>query len=188
MSHQLLRLLLALTFLIAACGRAAPAAPAAPPPPSGSAADAPAGAIRVAQGEREEAHAFTLETLDGGSMSLGDLRGEWVVVNFWATWCAPCVEEMPYLDALARERDLTVLGVNFNEERERVAAFVEEHSISFPILLEPDDVTKIMYQARALPRTVVVAPDGTVAAEVYGVIPEDAFGEFLDGQGVGRRE
>ncbi|MBP6440576.1 MAG: TlpA family protein disulfide reductase, partial [Caldilineaceae bacterium] len=102
---------------------------------------------------RELARDFTLTTLAGEPVTLSDYRGKWVLLNFWATWCPPCVEEMPYLNQLAAERDLVVLGVNFNEDRERVAQFVAEKGIDFPILLEPDDITLLFYGVRGLPRT-----------------------------------
>lgn len=128
------------------------------------------------------AYDFSLETLTGETITLSDLQGRWVLVNFWATWCKPCVEEMPYLQQIAGERNMTVLGVNFNEPPETVVAFVAEHAISFPILMNPDDITLLMYQARSLPRTVVIAPDGTIAHQMIGEINPAEFEVWLDKQ------
>ena len=133
---------------------------------------------------RELARDFTLTTLAGEPVTLSDYRGKWVLLNFWATWCPPCVEEMPYLNQLAAERDLIVLGVNFNEDRERVAQFVAEKGIDFPILLEPDDITLLFYGVRGLPRTFLIAPDGTLARSVIGALRPAEFGAWLDAQGV----
>ncbi len=175
-ARRLLAVLLALG-LLAACAGGQEAAPE----PTGADANAPAAATAAAA---EPARDFTLPTLDGGSVTLSDLQGEWVVINFWATWCAPCVREMQYLQELADTRDLVVLGVNFNEQPEPVARFVEEHGLTFPILLEPDDITLLMYRVRALPRTFVVAPDGSLVHELYGEIVPTSFDGWLDAQGV----
>lgn len=128
----------------------------------------------------EMAHEFTLESLGGDSVTLSDLRGQWVLVNFWATWCKPCVEEMPYLQKLAQERDLVVLGVNFNEPAGTAAQFVAEHQLSFPILLKPDDITLLVYQVRGLPRTFVIAPDGTIALRIAGALNQEELDAWLD--------
>ncbi len=131
---------------------------------------------------------FTLSTLDGETIALSDLRGEWVVLNFWATWCAPCVEEMPYLNQVAAERDVQVLGVNFNEEASRVAQFVADHAIAFPILMAPDDITLLFYGVRGLPRTFVVAPDGTLAYKGAGQLDPAAFDAWLEAHQVPQRQ
>ncbi|HMQ54461.1 MAG TPA: redoxin domain-containing protein [Anaerolineae bacterium] len=121
----------------------------------------------------EPVYNFTLKTLAGETVSLDEFQGEWVLINFWATWCHPCVEEMPYLQQIADEGDMVVLGVNFNESPEVVTQFVDEHHISFPILMDPSEVILTMYQARSLPRTFVVDPDGMVVQRIVGpVIPE----------------
>ena len=132
----------------------------------------------------EPARDFTLTTLAGDPVTLSDYRGQWVLVNFWATWCPPCIEEMPYLNQLAAERDLVVLGVNFNEDREQVARFVAKNEIDFPILLEPDDITLLFYGVRGLPRTFLIAPDGTLAHSVIGALRPAEFNAFLDAQGL----
>jgi thiol-disulfide isomerase/thioredoxin len=131
---------------------------------------------------------FTLTTLDGDTLTLSDLRGDWVVLNFWATWCPPCVEEMPYLNQIAAERAVHVLGVNFNEDESLVRQFVADHAISFPILMQPDDITLLVYGVRGLPRTVVIAPDGTIAHTIIGQIAPAALDAWLDAQQVPHRQ
>jgi peroxiredoxin len=128
----------------------------------------------------EPAPDFTLEALTGETVTLSDLRGQWVVINFWATWCLPCVKEMPYLQKMAAERDMVVLGVNFNEAPETVAQFVAEHNLSFPILMNPDDITLLVYQVRGLPRTFIIAPDGTIALRIVGEVDPDQLDRWLD--------
>lgn len=120
----------------------------------------------------EAAHDFALFTLDGATLRLSDLRGRWVLVNFWATWCAPCREEMPYLDRLAADHadHLSVLAVNMRESEESVRAFAEELSLQLPILLEPDDATLLAYYVRGLPMSVLIDPDGNVLQRMMGPI------------------
>ena len=123
----------------------------------------------------ELAYDFTLETLDGETVTLSDFQGDWVLVNFWATWCPLCVREMPYLQEIAETRDIHVLGINMGESEGQVRRFVEEHGITFPILMQADQLLTIAYNARSLPQTYVIAPDGTVALRVVGAVESGAF-------------
>ena len=120
------------------------------------------------------AHDFMLPKLDGGVVRLSELRGQWVLVNFWATWCAPCRAEMPYLEHLASEHasDLTVLAVNMREPPAVVASFVAELGLDLPILLQPDDATLLAYDVRGLPVSVLIDPDGMVALRAVGPLVE----------------
>lgn len=95
----------------------------------------------------EVAPDFALVTLDGATVRLSELRGRWVLINFWATWCAPCRDEMPYLDRLAATHPdrLTVLGVNMREPATEVAIFADKLNLRLPILLAPDDATLLAY-------------------------------------------
>lgn len=85
----------------------------------------------------EPAHDFVLATLGGDTVRLSDQRGRWVLINFWATWCAPCRDEMPYLDRLAADHSdrLSVWAVNMREPEATVRAFVEELDLHLPILV-----------------------------------------------------
>lgn len=118
---------------------------------------------------------FTLATLDGGSITLSALRGRWVLINFWATWCIPCRDEMPYLSELAHtEGDtLTVLAINMREGPETVAAFVAELGIDLPVLLAPDDATLLAYGVRGLPMSFLVGPDGALVKRIPGIVQPD---------------
>jgi len=115
---------------------------------------------------------FELLDLSGRPVRLRDFRGRVVLLNFWATWCAPCREEMPALETLARDlgpRGLTVVGVNFKETRRQVEAFRKEHALGFPILLDGDGRVTAGYQVFALPVTVLVDRRGMLAGTVLGV-------------------
>lgn len=131
--------------------------------------------------QAEVAHDFFLPALAGDKQKLSDLRGRWVVVNFWATWCAPCLQEMPYLQELADTHGdiLTVLGINMREEPTQIAKFATDNGITFPLLLAPDDETLIAYNVIGLPATWLIAPDGTVVYKQFGALAPDEFNLLL---------
>ena len=115
---------------------------------------------------------ISLDTLDGGPVRLSDFRGKWVALNFWATWCAPCVEEMPALQALADAYpdDLVVLGVNLREDAAAVRAFADTYDIRFPLLLNPADATVLAYSVVGLPQTLLINPQGVVVQRAFGSV------------------
>ncbi len=120
---------------------------------------------------------FTLRTLDGQYLSLSELHGRYVLLNFWATWCAPCRDEMPFLQsfATAHAAQVTVLAINQREDAATVAQFARQHRLSFPILLDPTDDMLRAYQVQALPLTVLVAPQGTIIYRQFGPLAPDSF-------------
>lgn len=121
----------------------------------------------------EMAADFALTALDGSTIRLSDLRGRWVLVNFWATWCAPCRDEMPYLEQLATTHadTLTVLAVNMRESKAEVASFVEEIGGAPPVLLQPDDATLLAYGVRVLPLSILIDPTGVIERRIAGPTP-----------------
>jgi thiol-disulfide isomerase/thioredoxin len=120
---------------------------------------------------------FSAATLDGGSLALSDLRGRWVVINFWASWCVPCAAEMPVLQRIADEYadTVSVVGVNMREDHAQVSASVAEWGIRYPILLNPTDEAVLAYSVVALPQTLVVAPDGELVWRSFGEISYESF-------------
>lgn len=128
------------------------------------------------------AHDFTLELLNGGNVTLSDLQGRWVLLNFWATWCVPCRTEMPALQIIASDyrRDLVVLGINQREDAQTVRDFTEEVQVTFPIALNPDDVTLVQYNVMGLPRTFLINPDGNIVHQFFGPIELHTFRPLLD--------
>lgn len=116
---------------------------------------------------------FTLETLEGETIALSDLRGQAVVLNLWASWCPPCRAEMPALQA-SYEQDgpngLVVLAVNttFQDSEAEAAAFVEQRGLTFPIALDRDGIVTRLYLLRALPSTFFIDPEGVITEVVIG--------------------
>ncbi|UCB50610.1 MAG: TlpA family protein disulfide reductase [Deltaproteobacteria bacterium] len=114
---------------------------------------------------------FTLPTLDGGSMTLSDLKGKVVLINFWATWCPPCREEMPSLERLYRHfkyEKFTLLAVDIMEHPETVKTFAREYNLSFPILLDKKGEVSQKYAANALPTTYVIDKEGKAVGKAIG--------------------
>ncbi len=159
-----------LALMLAAC--------ASPETSSDSAAQA-AGSLPTTQTMSTtglgEAPDFTLPTLTGDSLGLSTLRGQIVVVNFWATWCAPCIEEIPELIALHDELNphgLTVLGVAIDEEGEvLVRPYAERLGITYPVLLDDGAVSEAFGGVWALPTTYVIDPEGQIMQRVIGLFP-----------------
>ena len=169
------------SFLLTSCQRATP-------PASDSAVQAsPSPATILPEPTRERAYDFTLTTLKGERVTLSEHEGDWVLVNFWATWCPPCVREMPYLQEIAETRDVHVLGINMGESEAQVRDFVDEHNVTFPILMGADRVLTIAYNARSLPQTYVITPDGSIALRIFGELQIKQFDRWLDEQGIEKR-
>ena len=116
---------------------------------------------------------FRLSTLDGHELSLSEFRGRIVVVNFWATWCAPCRVEMPWLSELGiryRAKGLTILGVSVDDEdRDRVGRFVRDRKVTYPILLKDGDVEARYGGVQFLPQTFFIDRRGRVTERIYGM-------------------
>lgn len=125
---------------------------------------------------------WQLSSLDGDRISLSDYSGQWVVLNYWATWCKPCREEMPELDRLDRRRDdVTVLGVAWEDtSTERIGAFLDKHPVGYPVLLaDPFQPPAGMEPPRVLPTTIVYAPDGSEAKRLHGPVTRTLIEEVI---------
>lgn len=127
---------------------------------------------------------FLLETLDGNEMRLSDLRGQAVVINFWATWCKPCRKEIPELvDAYNsyRDRGLIILGVNLQEGKGIVRPFAEDFGMNFPIVIDRDSEVGDSYRILGLPTTYFVDRGGVVRSVFTGPFVEKGQGTNVQG-------
>lgn len=124
---------------------------------------------------------FELQNLAGETVHLSDYRGQSVLINFWATWCGPCVVEMPDIQERydAYIPDLVVLGLNFDEPQETVQAFVNELELTFPILLDVGGKIQQQYQVRGYPSSFFVDPEGVIQVIHIGVMLPEQIDEYL---------
>ncbi len=123
----------------------------------------------VAIGER--APDFALPALASGSIALRDFHRQVVVVNFWATWCPPCVEEAPSLEKFAdqmRARGVTVVGVSVDQDPQALARFVAKVPLTFPIARDPDRLISGRYGTYKFPESYIIDRDGRVAEKIIG--------------------
>ncbi len=107
-------------------------------------------------------------------ISLSDLRGKPVMLNFWATWCGPCVSEMPYIQQVYEEwsaRGLVLLAINIGETSSQVEEFLQNHNLSVPVLLDTRQVIAQKYSIRAIPTTFFIDKDGIIQAMKVGPFP-----------------
>ena len=129
-----------------------------------------------AVGLREEAPDFTLKSLEGSNLRLEEYRGQVVLINFWASWCGPCRQEMPVLDRLHHRYEDTgfaVLGVNVEGDSDSAREIVDKTNVTFPILLDAGQKVSELYSLEAMPSIVVVDRDGVVRYIHRGYKPGD---------------
>ena len=113
---------------------------------------------------------FTGQLLGGGEFTLSDHEGKVIFLNFWATWCGPCVGELPAFPRLMEKYgdDLALVTVDLGEDEQTVADFIEENGYEFPVVLDTDGAIGKLYPTEGIPYTVVIAPDGTIAGTSLG--------------------
>lgn len=131
-------------------------------------------ALAAQASSQEPAPVFTLPDAKGSDVSLSDFQGDVVLINFWASWCGPCREEMPLLDQLSdRYGDLgfTMLGVNVEEDSKLADQFLQGTPVDFPILYDRANSVSQLYDVVAMPTTVIVDREGKVRFIHHGYEP-----------------
>ena len=114
---------------------------------------------------------FELETVDGQIIKLSDLKGKFVILNFWATWCVPCAREMPEFQkahqSLAPD-NVEIMAINLGERKNKVDKFIQNYSLSLPVLLDKFGNVSEQYKVTGLPVTYFITPDGIIRDKIFG--------------------
>jgi peroxiredoxin len=119
---------------------------------------------------------FTLKSNSGKNVKLSELRGQVILLNFWASWCGPCRQEMPLLEKLHKRYSalgFTVLGVNVEEDPRKAKTLLKDISVSFPILFDTSNKVSKQYKVSAMPSTVMIDRDGNMRYLHKGYKPGD---------------
>lgn len=113
---------------------------------------------------------FKLEALNGQVVKLSDLKGQFVILNFWATWCVPCIKEMPEFQKahIALNQKVKIIGINLTESKEKVDDYIRGKGYSFPILLDSFGNVSQEYEVIHLPVTYFITPDGVIREKIFG--------------------
>lgn len=117
---------------------------------------------------------FALRSAAGPNLRLSEFRGQVVMVNFWATWCGPCRQEMPKLEEIFsryEQAGFTLLGVNIDEDSARALRLAADLGVTFPLLLDDEQSVSRLYDVQGMPMTVLVDRDGRVRSVHYGYRP-----------------
>ena len=130
--------------------------------------------------EGQQAPDFALKSSTGENLRLSEYRGDVVMINFWATWCGPCRQEMPHLDALYSRYQrvgFNLLGVNIDDDSGRAMDMIEDLGVNFPVLFDARKEVSKLYDVSAMPVTVIVDREGTVRYVHHGYKPgyEDMY-------------
>lgn len=152
-----------------------------------------AGLVLVTAAVRAEPIDFTLPTTDGNTLSLSDYRGKWVIVNYWATWCPPCLEEIPDLMTFHerfQDTEAVVLGVNHEDiPLEQLKVFMDDYFVSYPVVRTNGiDPAHERLPIGGLPTTYIISPEGEPVARQVGTITSDAIEAFINRKKAARQQ
>ena len=123
-------------------------------------------------------------TLDGGTVSIDDERGRWVVVNFFASWCTPCIEEHDELKAFdavhRRDGDAFLVSVTYDNDADDARGFFRQHGGDWPVIDDPDNRIGVAYGVAKVPESFVISPDGIVVQRFAGGVTRAMLDEVID--------
>jgi len=138
------------------------------------------------EAEAEPAPDFELQALTGEMVSLSDFNGKPVLINFWATWCPPCVQEMPLLQEISDDYagELVVLPVNGGDSMEQIRAFAEAYEYNLMFLADPENALSLEYSVRGFPTSFFIDVDGLVQGTYVGMMDENIISYYLEKIGV----
>lgn len=128
------------------------------------------------------AQGFVFKDMQGQAQRLSDYRGKWVLVNFWATWCPPCLEEIPDLVALHEahmKSDLVVIGVALESTRESVVQFVAKKHVSYPVVLGDYELAEQVGEVNALPTSYLFDPAGKLVSYQEGMVTRESVESYI---------
>lgn len=136
-------------------------------------------------GDRPAAPDFSVNTLDGKQVKLGDLRGKVVVLDFWATWCPPCRKSLPHLQKLSQDKDLaakgvTVIAMNVDEEKQTVEKFMKDNGYTFTVGMDAGGAVAKKFKVEGIPSTFIIDAGGKVTAGIVGYGGESTDKEIKD--------
>ncbi|HET7832557.1 MAG TPA: TlpA disulfide reductase family protein [Gallionella sp.] len=126
---------------------------------------------------------FNLKDMQGKPQRLADYRGKWVLVNFWATWCPPCLNEIPELVSLHKahkDKDLVVIGIAVDSGSEKaVAEFVKAHGVTYPMVMEDDKVRRQLGEMDVLPTSYLYNPKGELVSYQQGEVTRESVETYI---------
>ena len=128
------------------------------------------------------AQGFVFKDMQGQAQRLSDYRGKWVLVNFWATWCPPCLEEIPDLVALHeahKKTDLVVIGVALDSTGESVVEFVAKKHVSYPVVLGDYELAEQVGEVNALPTSYLFDPAGKLVSYQEGMVTRESVESYI---------
>jgi thiol-disulfide isomerase/thioredoxin len=135
------------------------------------------------------ADSFVFKDMQGHEQRLQDYRGKWVLVNFWATWCPPCLEEIPDLISLSeahKNKDLAVIGVALDSTRDSVTEFVAKRKISYPVVFGDYDLAAQVGEVDALPTSYLYDPSGKLVSYQQGMVTRASVESYIKSKTPGK--
>lgn len=133
--------------------------------------------------EKKASYAFELETLDGDEVSFNEMKDKVVFINFWATWCPPCIAEMPDIYSLFKEKGKKIefVMISLDQDKQKARSFIEKKAFDFPVYFLRSELPE-NYDTHSIPTTYVIGKDGLIKVENHGMAKynSESFKEYLD--------